>query len=250
MYLQNNETNKLTLTSSLDTDNFIVGEEEIKDYSCAICTQIPNPNYCFEAVCCGRLFCKSCIEEWVKKNHNCPLCRGVLETNGPNLKDIKEKNKIIYRLLKNLQVKCPNDCGWKGTWDTLEKHSTECKLKKNFCKYKNIGCQFQGFPDQLMIHENNCDKEHLQMAMRKIKELNKNISNKCSIQFDLGEEIYVSCHPHPLVFMNSKSWTCDGKKLGGCLSKNPHHQIISRFRCKNCDFDLCNNCAFKYIQNK
>jgi len=50
-------------------------------------------------------------------------------------------------------------------------------------------------------------------------------------------------HNHPLYFTrNNTPWQCDGlrKKSGGCPKNNT--VFSPRFRCENCDFDLCDLC--------
>ncbi len=74
-----------------------------------------------------------------------------------------------------------------------------------------------------------------------------NMQPNRSIQFDEGEFCNVSVHNHPLVYMSRNSWNCDGRNLlGGCMSRNPVFKAPYRFRCEQCDFDLCVNCVLKY----
>jgi len=55
-------------------------------------------------------------------------------------------------------------------------------------------------------------------------------------------------HEHTMYFSNvDNGWCCDcPKKIGGCrrrIFKEYQSYLIPRFRCKECDFDLCDLCA-------
>lgn len=58
-------------------------------------------------------------------------------------------------------------------------------------------------------------------------------------------------HEHPLVFLGNTDtdWFCNANKFrDGCINgfnKVEKHINTPRFRCKNCDFDLCLHC-FQY----
>lgn len=50
-----------------------------------------------ETICCGQIFCYSCIIQWVTENYNCPMCRSTIL-----LDDIK-KNIFINRLISEIK---------------------------------------------------------------------------------------------------------------------------------------------------
>jgi len=65
-------------------------------------------------------------------------------------------------------------------------------------------------------------------------------------------EYAVSCHPHSLKLNGSDNgWACDGRKAeGGCLNKcTDFHQTKgwARYRCDQCDYDLCDKCCAKNL---
>ena len=84
------------------------------------------------------------------------------------------------------------------------------------------------------------------MALKYIKD-NKIVKKK--IKFELGETCMTSVHPHVMTYMTSYSWRCDGRKLPhGCYSIDySFNRNVPRFRCHNCDFDLCDKCVVNYI---
>ena len=45
------------------------------EFQCLICTLVPRDVH--QASCCGKMFCKSCLDELKRKstNYTCPQCR-------------------------------------------------------------------------------------------------------------------------------------------------------------------------------
>ena len=154
--------------SSLDVDLFL--SPEISDYKCLICENIPNPENAHEAICCGILFCKDCLLKWVAQNPRCPICKKVLKNEEKFIRNIKEKNKIIYKTFLRYKMKCPYGCEWKGELANLENHLKECDKGVKECKYKDIGCEYKEEKEKMKEHEEKCDKLHLDLAMKFIKE--------------------------------------------------------------------------------
>ena len=59
-------------------------------------------------------------------------------------------------------------------------------------------------------------------------------------------------HPHKLKYMKKKAWRCDGSRLPrGCYSNNFHFPSTKeRYRCDQCDFDLCDKCIVHFIDKE
>ena len=72
---------------------------------------------------------------------------------------------------------------------------------------------------------------------------------KKKIKFELGETVMTTVHPHLMTYKTSLSWTCDGIHLeNGCYSEYNHFPITQpRFRCSQCDFDLCDKRIVHYL---
>ena len=103
-------------------------KKNIEDYICCICQLIPNYNSALEEINCGHLFCGDCLTKWLKKDNKCPFCKAKVAT-----RKVEKDNKIAYRFLINLIVKCQEEkCNWKGPWNELDNH-----LKKEHFKNKN-----------------------------------------------------------------------------------------------------------------
>ena len=237
-----NEVKKILITkySSLEPNLFL--NENILDYKCISCGLIPSFEKANETICCGYLICGDCLKRLNDEKKGCPFCNmGELKT-----RDIKKENKIFCKSFKNLIIKCPYKCDWIGMWVDLESHLNECKLGYRECKYKSIGCEYLNNTNQVNEHEKSNDKHHLNLALKFIKD--KNIVKK-TIKFENGETCMTTCHPHIMTYMISSDWICDGRKLEkGCYSTERYFSYnVARFRCVQCDFDLCDKCIVHYV---
>jgi len=271
-----------THTPTFDPEVIESNKLNIEDFICSICTLLPNPNLSIEEENCGHLFCKKCIDDWMKKSNKCPICNNIIKQ-----RDIKNNNKFLFRSLSSLIIKC-EECNWKGELSNYENHkenehkkvekkNNELKFELNNyyevkihlhpllyisdnnefkcsgklyenCKNKNnehvklICCDCNY---NLCIH---CAKKYLIKKIEPIK-IHEKINYKKDNYYDL-----FLIHEHPLKYLdidNNKIWCCDGKKLNfKCFSKiNNYSQTknIPRFNCNLCNFNLCNKCAEAYF---
>ena len=226
-------------------DPSLFEDKNILDYECMICKNIPNPHKCYESICCGRLFCVSCIQTWLRRTKRCPLCAEFMKEGKEYLKNIETDSKLIYKMLLKLKLKCPYNCEWEGPFSELDDHLKKCDLKLYGCKYSEFGCKFNDKKNKCEEHEKNNDEEHLQIIMDFIDK-NYYLGNK--IKFDDHCSYKVSCHPHPLTFTPGGAWYCQGRHLdGGCLSPSFMFNNSYNYRCTPCNFDLCPYCFLKYV---
>ena len=230
----------VTKYSSLQPDLF--SNEYISDFKCISCGLIPSFETASEVICCGNLICEKCLKNMVEEKKGCSICN-IEELKTRN---IKKENKIFCKSLKNFIIKCPYKCEWKGIWADLESHLNECKFGYKECKYKSIGCDYIDQNIKVIEHEKSNDKFHLDLAMRFIKD--KNIVKK-KIRFEMGETCMTICHPHLMTYMRSYDWICDGRDFEiGCYSyEYSFSSEKARFRCQECDFDLCDKCIVHYV---
>ena len=211
---------------SLDPDFLEESSQSgIEDYTCCICQLIPNPEFAVEEENCGHLFCDLCLIQWEKKDEKCPFCKMKISK-----RIIKDKNKIVYRHLINLIVYCQEEnCGWKGIWKDYSEH-----LKNNHNKILNYG--------DLKNNHN--------------KILNYDVNNSGNNNYELYKYYKASTHIHALKFLDitmDNGWACDARHLpGGCLNgikDFKQTKNIKRFRCMQCNYDLCEKCMNKYYDN-
>ena len=90
-----------------------------------------------------------------------------------------------------------------------------------------------------------------------------NLCEKCMnhsrLIYGINKLYQTSVHSHPLKCLgkseiNSWPWLCDGRNCSeGCFSgitKSYQTKGVERFRCKECDFDLCRNCMDYYLKRE
>ena len=232
----------ITKYSSLSPDLFSLSY--ISEYKCLLCGLIPSPETANEEIDTGVLYCDECIKKKLseqKENKESKKDKG-----DKKYRIIKDENKVFYKIFKNLIIKCPYKCEWKGVWSDLDKHLNECKYSIINCKYKSIGCEYCDENKKVIEHEKLNDKYHLEMALKYIKE-NKIVKKK--IKFEMGETCMTSVHPHKMTYRISYSWNCDGRKLPhGCYSNDySFNSSVPRFNCAQCYFDLCDKCIIHYV---
>ena len=205
----------LSQSATIDPDYLDTSSQTgIEDYICCICQLIPYPETALEEENCGHLFCNACINSWLKRDNKCPFCKSEISTRL-----IKDKNKIVYRHLINLVILCQEDnCSWKGI------------CKDYFEHLKNVHKKYT--------------KENL---------YNENIH----LNFELYKYYKAAIHEHPLKYLDTTmdaKWICDASDLQcGCLSGSNNINLsknFKRFRCMQCNYDLCEKCMIKYYDDK
>ena len=103
---------------------------------CPICLLVLREPY--QATCCGKSFCKECIE-WVKANNqDCPTC------NDKNFNLFH--NKGLQQSLNDFEVYCSHKskgCEWRGELRELDKHlNSDPPVDKSLegCPFTVISC--------------------------------------------------------------------------------------------------------------
>lgn len=98
---------------------------------CTICWDIIDTPV--QAICCGKLFCKTCQENAVKRDTNCPHCRNTMQVF---------EDKRCQQEINALKIVCPyyvRDCAWNGCVSDLNNHIEKCQFKfvkcPNQCKF-------------------------------------------------------------------------------------------------------------------
>ena len=94
---------------------FVEKPPEIIQTECPICLLILREPY--QVICCGKSFCRSCIESVKALNIPCPHCNETNFTDFPN----KGYQQLIYQL----KVRCTHQkegCKWTGELGALDNH--------------------------------------------------------------------------------------------------------------------------------
>ena len=86
--------------------------------TCPICTLVQRDAH--QVTCCGKIYCKSCLEELKKKGNTfeCPNCRSSLDGE---YKFFPDKNTISK--IKHIRIRCTNKvrgCQWVGHLKDLD----------------------------------------------------------------------------------------------------------------------------------
>ena len=99
---------------------------------CKIC-HLPSRDP-YLSVCCGHLFCKSCLDKLKHSpaiNNACPVCRDEEFVTFPN--------KAVDREIKSLHVYCTNKvmgCEWQGELNDINNHLRN----SNGCQFEEVKC--------------------------------------------------------------------------------------------------------------
>lgn len=111
--------------------DFVQSPPDAIQSECPICHLVLREPY--QAPCCGKSFCRTCIEPLCLANANCPTCRHAGFTTFPD--------KRLELSLESVNVFCSlrgDGCKWNGELGALDKH-----LNKSppHCQ-QLVGCQF------------------------------------------------------------------------------------------------------------
>ena len=110
---------------------FVEAPPEWLQTECPICLHILQEPH--QVTCCGKSFCRQCIERVKAEHKPCPCC------NKDKFNDFP--NKGLQQPLYGFKVYCTNKgkhCEWKGELGDLEKH-----LNQNLQDEKELeGCEF------------------------------------------------------------------------------------------------------------
>ena len=203
---------------------------------CVICDGIIlHPVQCIK---CENNFCKSCIDLWIKKKtkeQQCPF-----KCENPEFKPCR----LLNNLLQNLKFKCINGCGTEISYLDLEKHYNE-----NCPKLNNVNLLLKYYHEHYLKEDtskNNfictiCNNNYENTKRYICQECNFNLCEICKNNYQnfIDSKINLPIfHQHSLFNFSFRktNWRCN------ICKNNFEFNKISRFRCKNCDFDICNNC--------
>lgn len=127
-------------------------ENQANTYLCTICQSV-----CHDVVSVecgnGHIFCRYCMEEYVKHSNQCPNCQNKIAS----IHDAK----FVDRLIQSLTVQCishlpslsgdkVSKCKWKGSLNQVDKHyQNECAFALVQCP--KCGIKFT-FSISILIH--------------------------------------------------------------------------------------------------
>ena len=156
-----------SITQSGGYDYGFVDTNLPDEFQCPICTLVPRDVH--QVSCCGKMFCKSCLDELKRTstNYTCPNCRTDLTNNC-----FKDSN--MNRKIRNLHIYCNNKkCLWKGSLQDIEKHLSTCPFQIIECSNK---CGTQLKRSNLKSHLVKCPNRIVQCPCCKITTQYRSIS--------------------------------------------------------------------------
>ena len=128
-------------------------------YECPICLLLLREPY--QATCCGKSFCKECIERVKTNNHPCPTCNEIERFNVFH-------NKGLEQSLYDFEVYCSHKskgCEWRGELRELDKHLNSepptdkslegCPFTVIKCPLNHTGCEVKLPRREMKEHMSN-----------------------------------------------------------------------------------------------
>jgi len=123
-----------------------------KEVICTICQNIVyDPCSCNT---CQNIFCKKCIDQWIKNSHRCPM-----RCNQSGFFRSQEIPKITKNIINKIKLKCikySEGCNEPVSYENFFKHLKSCKYIRFKCEY----CEFEGSQEKSIEHSKNCAKSY------------------------------------------------------------------------------------------
>ena len=196
------------------------------DLICVVCQFVAREPH--QVDCCGKIFCKLCIENVKKRLGKCPNCRGTANSFV---------DRRSARQIKALKISCKNEekgCSWVGRLEDYEKHIKECKLEEVTCP-------------------NNCGTmvERLNLQHHKLKECPKRLQ-QCRV---CAEKIpFVDMDKHPYLCPSVKI-SCPNEcrtkimrsQLDAHLSACPKEVVECTYSAAGCEVELLRQDLQKHL---
>ena len=210
---------------------------------CPICLQVLQEPY--QVTCCGKSFCKQCIERIKAANKACPCCKKEDFNDFPN--------KGLQQPLYGFKVYCINKekgCEWKGELGDLEKHinlnpqSNEDK-EQDGCEFAEINCSYCSdsiLRSKLLHHQHElCDKRPFSCEYCCKYE---------STYEDVIHNHWPVCGYHPVRCPNQCDAFPQRKELDGHVQNEcPLTEVVCDFQYAGCEMKLHRKSMPDHLKN-
>ncbi|CAH1274431.1 RNF151 [Branchiostoma lanceolatum] len=119
-----------------------------QEFICSICRCVmEDPQECP----CGHVFCKECIQQWLRSHSNCPNCR-------KQCYQVKPVLPMVRNLINHLTIRCENHeagCDKKVQLEYYDNHKKVCDYASVPCP--NEGCDLHVLRINMDKHNSVCD---------------------------------------------------------------------------------------------
>ncbi|CAF4117946.1 unnamed protein product, partial [Rotaria sordida] len=156
-----------------------MNEESINErLKCSICTKPFIDPVSAKCNVKKHIFCRHCIEEWIKRNPSCPMCRQNLRTN--DLTPITDS--VPIDMLDRILVKCLS-CKQAGLErGSFNDHNKMCPKANIKCLSSDIRCPWTGARDELDKHLKTCIFNPLRPLITELINDNQQLKNQVNQQ--------------------------------------------------------------------
>ena len=229
--------------------------------TCSICSKnITFPVQCSE---CKNYFCKLCIIKWIKNNRNNTKCP--FKCINPSYKNINSLKSYIFSNFSTLNTKKTKKYNTKDNFEKICLLKRYKEFESNFIKNNNRDVTFLNNNFKSEYHRHclynsvldhygwicdicNTEFEVKSKGRYRCEYCDFDICVKCKILEESGyqfDNIFLSkYHEHLLrdETLRENNWICD------VCDKRFEMKTMKRYRCEECDFDICYNCKINEIK--
>lgn len=153
-------------------------EEPPSDLICPICRLVARDPH--QVSCCGKIYCKTCFLELESRSRwmfRCANCREEEPSPFPDRKTAGQVNA--------LRVACSqrdDGCVWRGALRDYPSHAGRCEYADINCPFSTIGCRSRPLRKDSHAHMETSLHTHLDLAVRRISELEDQVRSDHSNQ--------------------------------------------------------------------
>ena len=166
---------------------------------CPICLLVLREPY--QATCCGKSFCKECIERVKAGNQDCPTCND----KSFNL----FHNKGLQQSLNDFEVYCSHKskgCEWRGELREPDKHLNSdppadkslegCPFAVINCPLSCASCEKGVYRKDVNAHVNDKLLSHVMTQTAEVKYLKQQVQAALGANAQLGTQVQEIANPH------------------------------------------------------
>ena len=159
---------------------------------CPICLLVLREPY--QATCCGKSFCRECIERVKTNNKDCPTC------NDKNFNLFH--NKGLQQSLNDFEVYCSHKskgCEWRGELRELDKHLNSdppadkslegCPFTVIKCPLSCVSCEEGVYRKDVKAHVNDKLLSHVMTQTAELNDLKQQVQAALGANAQLGTQV-------------------------------------------------------------